>query len=99
MYRNALIAFVLLLNGCGLFTPRVEERVEYRVFDDAWLVPCAILPPPDPKLYQSSTDRVRAILWSKVYVDQVKELHACRERAKAAKAYNDHLRELNSKKP
>lgn len=90
-----IIISMTFMVSCGLMEPRVVERRVHLSLDESWLIPCEVIPPPDKTLYTDSSDRVRAILWTKVYSEQVKEIYACRARMEAIREYNNRFKELN----
>lgn len=78
---------IILLTGC--------DR-HYAGYDDAWVKPCPILPPPDGDTYTSADPEGREVMWTQVYIAQVKANTLCNDRLKKA---SDYVLEVKGLKP
>lgn len=91
-YKLLLLLALGLLAGCPKTIYIYETRTEYATFDDVWLVPCAIVPPPPPEAYIGQTTEMQKLMWASKYFDQMGKTNLCNENLKAARTYNDGLK-------
>lgn len=95
------LAFSLVLSGCTMLQPKVEQVIVYRTRtivispNPAMLTTVSFIPPPDKQLYMMSKPRDREKLLVDIYLEQNKAIDQCNRSIVAIKDWV----ELESKKP
>lgn len=84
--KTALMGLlVLMLIGC-------KTHDTYAGFDDAWLKPCTLIPPPDGDTYTKASPEGRATLWSQVYINQMEETTLCNNRTQKVREFLNEVK-------
>lgn len=82
-----LLIAVLVLTGCG-HQQIVEKTVtKYVALEEGWFAPCPMVEPPKMLEYNAVTDRKKADMWARKYLDQAGVNGDCNIRLKEALEY------------
>lgn len=92
-----LLIAVLTLVGCAPKVQTITTTVYRNVtMDDAWLVDCATVTPPDTVEYNAASLKSRSDMWARKYLDQAGVNGDCNIRLKEARDFNARMKAATS---